>query len=109
VIDLNELRVRHPSQIVKLLTFKISSRRFALQDTLKASLAVLGLHLTRYLHGFGHPSGCEDMVNALSPVIQKELSRLQPKVLQASLLLRVMSDFESIPMDGTFALTVSIT
>jgi hypothetical protein len=109
VIDLSESRVRHPSQIIKLLDFKISTRKLSLQDTLKATLAVLGLHLVRYLKGDGHPSGCEDMFNALPPMIQNELSRIEPAVLRANLLLRAMSDFESIPMESSFALTVSLT
>jgi hypothetical protein len=40
-------------------------------------------------------------------MIQKEISRLEPAVLRANLLLRNMSDFESIPMESMFTLTVS--
>jgi hypothetical protein len=107
VIDLNESRIKHPNQIIKLIRFNTNTQFPGLVNTLKATLAVIGLHLTRYLHGSGHPAGCEDVVSALSPSAQQEISRLEPSVLRATLLLRAISDYEFVPMDLSFYLTVS--
>jgi hypothetical protein len=76
-------------------------------DALTAALAVLGLHIVRYLQGTGHPPGCEDMVSALSPAKQMELSMFKPDVLRANLFLRVVSESEIIPLDPEFDLNVS--
>jgi hypothetical protein len=107
VISFNECRVTSSRQVVKLLRFTISSDQTKLRNTLHATLAVLGVHLVRYLQGVGHPSGCDDILSTLSLSAQKEISLMDPTVLRASLLLRAMSDYDRIPMDSAFTLDVS--
>jgi hypothetical protein len=107
VVDFNECRVTNPRQVVKLLRFTISSDQTRLHSTLRATLAVLGVHLVRYLQGVGHPSGCNDILSTMSLSTQKEISLMDPTVLRASLLLRAMSDYDRIPMDSAFTLDVS--
>jgi hypothetical protein len=108
LIDLDQSRIRRPKQVIDLLRFTMTTRYTRCSDTLRATLAVLGLHIVRYLQGVGHPPGCKDMVSALSPAKQRELSILKPDVLQANLFLRVVSESEIIPLDPGFELTVSI-
>jgi hypothetical protein len=108
MVDLNGTRIKHPSQIVDLIRFTASTQHTALHNTLKATLAVLGLHLTRYLHGVGHPDGCEHMVSSLSIAKQQQLSAFDPGLLRANLFLRVVSEYEFLPLDPKFDLTVRI-
>jgi hypothetical protein len=100
-------RIKDPSQIVKIIRFTVASPKPRFAETLKATLAVLGLHLVRYLYGVGHPPGCEDMVSNFSPAKQQELALLKPEVLRANLFLRVVSEYEYMPMDVDFHLDVS--
>jgi hypothetical protein len=104
--DLDQSRIKRPSQVIDLLRFTMTTKYTQRSDTLRATLAVLGLHTVRYLQGIGHPPGCEDMVSALSPAKQRELSALKPNVLRANLFLRVVSESEIIPLDPDFDLTV---
>jgi hypothetical protein len=106
VVDFNKCRVTHASQIVKCLRFDVSTLDPAIFTTLQAALAVLGVHLVRYLHAAGHPPGCQDFINSLSSSTQQEISLIEPSVLQAKLLLRAMSDFEHVPMESQFYLNV---
>jgi hypothetical protein len=107
LVDLNGSRVTDPNQIINLIRFTVSTQHSGLYGTLKATLAVLGLHLSRYLQGVGHPAGCEHMVNSLSTEKQNELSAFDPCVLRANLFLRVISEYEFLPLDPKFHLTVS--
>jgi hypothetical protein len=109
VIEFNDCRITHPDQVIRCLNFNVSTLHFHLVATLKAALAVLGMHLVRYLHGVGHPPGCEDVVESLSASIRDELMLIDPSVLRAQLLLRAISDHEYIPMEIMFSLDVSRT
>jgi hypothetical protein len=99
-------KVKHPSQVVSLLRFSASTQHRALSNTLKATVAVFGLHLTRYLHGVGHPQGSEKNLKELSSASQHELSVLGLDVLRAQLFLRVLSVSDFVPVDTELSLNV---
>jgi hypothetical protein len=107
VIDFNNSRITRPSQVIDLLRFNVSTQHTELAEALKATMAVLGAHLVRYLHGIDHPPGCEDMISALSPYARQEIALLPPSILRAKLFLRAVSDNDFIPMDTVLDLTVS--
>jgi hypothetical protein len=107
VIDCHLSKVKRPDQVVRLLRFKTFTVQTGLVDALQATVAVLAIHLAKYLSGVGHPSDCLDVLDALLPETRHELSLLEPAVLRANLFLRVMSDYESVPMDADFSLSVS--
>jgi hypothetical protein len=106
-VEFNDSRITHPSQVVKHLRFDVSTQYAGLFDTLKATLAVLGAHLVRYLHGSGHPAECSDIISSVSLSAQDELSRLDPSVLRAAMFLRAISDYEHMPVDPLFDLEAS--
>jgi hypothetical protein len=102
----NNRRVSRPQQVIDIIDYQSSNKHKDKVPLYESIVAVLQLHLERYLRGHGHPAGCADMVTSLAPSVTAQLAAIDSSILRASLLLRVSTDFESLPINDSFKITV---
>jgi hypothetical protein len=104
----NSRRLSKPQQVIDLVCYHPSKKLPSKLELYKSILAVIRLHMDRYLRGHGHPGSCAEIVALLDPATQTQLNAIDPAILRASMFLRAATDFESLPMDDYFTISVSI-
>jgi hypothetical protein len=104
----NGHRLSKPQQIIDLLRYHPSHKLPVQLELYKSVLAVIQLHVENYLRGRGHPESCAEMVASLDLSIQTQLDAIDPSLLRASMFLRAATDFESLPLDNYFIISVRV-
>jgi hypothetical protein len=104
----NSRRLSRPQQVIDRLRYYPSKKLPSKLELYKSILAVVQLHLERYLRGRGHPETCTEIVASLDPSTKTQLNAINPSILRASMFLRAATDFDSLPMDDYFTISASI-
>jgi hypothetical protein len=104
----NSRRLSKPQQVIDLVRYHPSKKLPSKLELYKSILAVIRLHTDRYLRGSGHPGSCAEIVASLDPATQTQLNAIDPAILRAFMFLRAATDFESLPMDDYFTISVRI-